>query len=220
MITNRILLTTLVVLTCSSASFAIAPPMPPATSGSGDAGMKHAGVSLSGTTLAINLTEPPASPVTMMSGHGTDFTPAKFDVLENVYFNAQHGWLPDGFFSLPAERSLWIERIGATQPASANFHVYEGGNGMEGMAAWTMNEIYIADGDKWQWDGIMQHDYFTADLPGNYSMSFQVYVGDQSGTQDTSFTPAEATFHFRVVPEPFSVVPLLLGTLGWIMKRR
>ena len=219
MIDNRILTAALVVLTCSSASFAIAPPMPPNTSGSGDAGMKHALVSLSGTTLAVHVAEPPATPVTMMSGHGTDFTPEKFNVLENVFFNAQHGWLPDSFFSLPAERTVWIERIGATQPASANFHVYDGGNGMEGMAAWTMSEIYIADGDKWQWDGKMQHDYFTADLPGNYSMSFRVYLADQSGSQDLSYTPAEATFRFRVVPEPVSAVLLLLGSLGWIVKR-
>ncbi|MCA9189621.1 MAG: hypothetical protein R3E01_06650 [Pirellulaceae bacterium] len=188
-----------------SVASAVTPPMPPLTNGDGDAthnGMKHALVSQAGNALAVHVSDPPPTPVVMTSGFGVDYTPDKFNVLENVYFNAQHGWLPDGPFNLPADSAIWIERTGATQPAGSTFRVYDGGNGSEGMAVWTMDELYTSNGFRWKWDGVMQHDYFTADSAGDYSMSFHVYVGDLQGNPLTSMTGADATFQFRVVPEP------------------
>ncbi|MAT68619.1 MAG: hypothetical protein CMJ58_03770 [Planctomycetaceae bacterium] len=206
---------------------AVTPPMPPMTSGSGDAGMKHALISLTGTTLHVHVSEPPegpASPVEMMSGHGADYEPARFDVLEGKFFNAQHGWLADGFISLPTDRAIWIERTAATQPPGAEFRVYEAGSGMtaipgEGMPFWTLDEIYATDGDSWQWDGVMQHDYYTGDLPGDYAMSFRVYVGDLSGAEDITYTPATATFQFHVVPEPAAWALAGLAAVGWATRR-
>lgn len=197
----------------SVSCWAAAPPMPPLTSGSGDNGMKHALVSVTGTVVGVHISEPPtdvapAAPVVMTSGHGVDFDPAKFDVLEGLYFNAQYGWLPASALMLPADRAIWIERTSASQPAGSEFRVYEGGMGMtndalmEGPAYWTMNEIYAADGDRWQWNGRMQHDYYAADMPGDYAMSFRVYVGDASGAEDLTYAPATTTLQFRVVPEP------------------
>lgn len=223
-----LLLFSLVLFGCpKSSATEFMPPMPGMTSGSMQNGMKHAEVSQAGSTLSVHVAEPPLdiappSPVVMRSGYGADFMhspqagdsfpdPNKFDVLEDVFFNAQYGWLPQGFFNLPAGSFLWIERTNAVQPAGSNFQVYEAGNGAEGMGAWSMNAIYTHDGFRWQWDGAMQHDYYTADLPGQYSMSFSVYVGDSMGEPLGSFTPANATLEFQVVPEPSS---LLLGVLG------
>ena len=214
----------------ASASWAVAPPMPPATSGSGDGGMKHALVSVSGTTVSVHISEPPtdvapASPVVMTSGHGVDYDPGKFDVLEGVSFNAQYGWLPGSALTLPTDRAIWIERTGAMQPAGSAFHVYEGGMGMtndalmEGMPYWTMDEIYANDGDQWQWDGRMQHDYYTADMPGSYAMSFRVYVGDLTGAEDVTYTPGTATLQFRVVPEPATWALAVLGVAGTLARR-
>lgn len=207
-------------LAFSAPCFAVMPPMPGMTSGSGDNGMKHAGIGLSGATLSVSIADPPIAPVTMTSGFGVDYTPNKFDVLEDVHFNAQHGWLPNGFISLPAERAIWIERSGVTQPAGSTFKIYEGGNMTEGMGTWTMNEIYSSNGFKWQWDAAMQHDYYTADQLGNYSLSFNVYVGDLSGVADTNFTPTTAVFEFVVVPEPSALGLVILGAMGLFMKRR
>jgi len=210
-------------MTCETL-LAGAPPMPPMTNGDGNPannGMKHANVSLTGTVLAVNINTPPASPVTMTSGYGMDFTPSKFDVLEDVSFNAQHGWLPDGFFTtLPAGGAIWIKRTGTTQPAGSTFKVYDGGNAIEGMGAWSMNEIYANNGDLWQWDGVMQHDYFTADMPGSYSMSFEVFVGDAVGDAVAGFTPAPATFQFIVLPEPSACALALLAAVGLFCRRR
>ena len=198
------------------------PPMPGMTSGIGDHDMKHIGVGLSGTSLFIHYDPAPPSPavpLTMMSGHGIDYTPDKFDVLEDVYFNAQYGWNPYGFVSLPEGLSVWIERTGATQPAGSTFTVYEAGMGSE-MAAWTMNPIYTTDGARWEWNGVMQHDYYTADLPGSYTMLFDVYVGNASGIPDPGYAPTSATLEFVVLPEPTAIGLASLAALGLLVRRR
>jgi hypothetical protein len=200
------------------------PPSPAMTNGgaSENNGMKHVNVSLTDTVLGIHVDSPPVALVIMTSGLQANFEPAKFDVLEGVYFNAQHGWLPTGFFApLPQDASLWIRRIGATQPAGSSFKVYEAGNMMEGMASWTMNEIYAADGATWRWDGLMQHDYFTADLPGEYSMSFEVYVGDGTGSPLAEYSAASTTLQFLAVPEPTGGWLFLAGVaLVYRVRRR
>lgn len=203
--------------------FAVAPPMPPLTNGDGNVacnGMKHVNISLTDTVLSIHVDDPPPAPVTMASGFGVDYTPDKFNVLEDVYFNAQHGWLPDGIFSPPAGGSIWVRRVAATQPVGSTFRVYEGGNAMEGIGAWSMNEIYSHDDFIWQWDGAMQHDYFTANQAGDYSMTFEVYVGDSVGEAFSEYTPATTTFQFTAVPEPSAALLLLCGLLGFRRFRR
>jgi hypothetical protein len=208
---------------CSAVASAQGPPTPPMTNG-GDAannGMKHVNVSLADGVLGVHVDSPPLAPVVMRSGLGMNYEPAKFDVLEGVYFNAQHGWLPTGFFGeLPAGASIWIRRTAATQPAGSTFKVYEAGNMMEGMASWTMNEIYASDGAMWHWDGLMQHDYFAADLPGDYSMSFEVYVGDPAGDPLPDFSSAAATLEFVVVPEPSGVLLAAAGCGCLLLRRR
>jgi len=190
------------------------PPSPPMTNGGDPAnnGMKHLNVALSKEGLSIPTDSPPASPLTMTSGHGVDFTANKFDVLEDGYFNGQYGWLPDGLFdAMPADASIWIKRTGATSPSGSTFKVYEGGNMREGMDTWSMNEIHATGGTPWQWDGAMQHDYYVADLPGRYSMTFDVFVGDSNGLPTAQFAPATATVDFQVVPEPATG---MLGAIG------
>lgn len=217
-------LTTLLIAFAHGHASAVLPPGPPATNGgaSENDGMKHAEISLSGGIVELHTANPPASPVVMTSGSGIDYTPDKFDVLEDNYFNAQHGWLsPGGFLTeLPAGGSIWMKRLAATQPAGSTFEVFEGGNMAEGMGAWSMAPIYAADNDIWQWDGAMQHDYFTADMPGDYSMSFEVYVGDASGDAIDGFTAAQTTFDFTAVPEPSTCALALLGILGLFVRQR
>lgn len=201
----------------SSLAYAVSPPMPGNTNGDGNPahnGMKHVMVRQTGSVLSVHVDDPPPTPVTMMSGFGVDYTPDKFNVLENVFFNAQHGWLPDGFFNLPTGTSIWIERTGISHPSGAQFRVYEGGNMSQGMASWTMNEIHNMDGYRWQWDGLMQHDYFTADLLGQYTMSFRVYVGDSQGVPVAGFEPAATTLSFQVIPEPVMGSWILLAGIG------
>lgn len=195
------------------------PPMPANTSGTGVNGMIHARVGLVGQELSVSIDSSPPSPVIMASGYGVDYTPDMFNVLENKYFNAQYGWLPNGFISLPANRTLWIERTGVVAPAGASLHVYEAGMAME-LASWTMSEIYAADGDKWQWDGAMQHDYYVADKPGSYSMQFKVYVGDSSGVQDLAYPPATTALSFVALPEPSTAALAIIVAMAAMGMRR
>lgn len=192
-----------------ASAWSASPPMPSMTNGDGNSthnGMKHLAVHLHGTEFEIHAATSPPSPLTMMSAGNTDFTPSKFDVLEGKYFNAQPGWIPDGLFTgLPTDAAVWIERVSASQPAGSQFRVYEGGNMSEGMGAWTMNEVYLADGARWRWDGAMQHDYYTADIPGQYSMNFRVYAGDAAGNPVPGFSAGTATISFVAVPEPYSL---------------
>ncbi|MCA9259263.1 MAG: PEP-CTERM sorting domain-containing protein [Planctomycetales bacterium] len=200
-----------------------APPLPPFTNGDGDPyhnGMKHAMVSLTGQNLAIHVDAAPQEVVAMQSGFGVDFDPSKFDVLEDRYFNAQHGWLPDGQFVLEPNELVWIRRIEVEQPADSEFRIYEGGNGREGIGAWTMQQIYQQDGDAWQWDGAMQHDYFTADRPGEYRVTFEAYIGDDMGIAIPAYAPAQATFSFPAVPEPGSLALAALGVAQATLRRR
>ncbi len=199
------------------------PPLPPMTNGNAnlaDNGMKHALVGLDGTQLAVHIADPPSSPVTMTSGFGVDFE-SLFDVLEGRYFNSQFGWLPDGILIPPVGAEVWIKRTGLTTPVGAKLDVYEGGMG-NGMTSWTMQEIHANDGDLWKWDRLMQHDLFVADKPGEYSMSFEVYFGDEStGAPLSGFGSAEATFNFRTpVPEPSSIAVLLIALVGPLGYRR
>jgi len=213
------------VLVCGQSwavEFNIKPGM---TSGTGDIGMKHAAVSQVDTALNVHIEEPPAdvapaTPVVMMSTFGVDYTPAKFDVLEDRFFNAQYGWNPSGYFSLPAGSSIWIERTGVTQPAGSTFKVYEAGMGTE-MPVWTMNEIYSNNGFRWQWDdGLMQHDFYVADMLGSYSMSFNVYLGDSAGEPWPGYSSASATFEFLAVPEPATLLLLFVGGAALFGRRR
>lgn len=221
---KNICITSFVVLsiTTLSPAFGGMPLGPGQTSGSGDYGMKHAAVTLTGNTLGVTVPAPPASPVVMTDhGFSNDYTAPKFSVLENVYYNAQHGWNADSFVTLPSDRFLWIERTGVTQPSGSTFQVYDGGNMIsETMDDWAMTQIYLTNGEIWQWDGDMQHDYFTADTVGSYSMSFKLYVGDASGVEDTSFYSSAATFEFSVVPEPSSLALSCFAALSWLRRSR
>lgn len=205
----RFCILTFTLLSCAVLASAQLPPLPPMTNGDGNPannGMKHIMLSFDGTDLTAHIDEPPASPVTMMSGHGFDFD-AAFDVLEDRYFNSQHGWL-QGFPIVPPQDSdVWIRRTGATMPDGATLGVFEGGMGME-MNAWTMNEIHTEAGDPWKWDRMMQHDLYVADLPGEYSMSFEVYLGDSTtGEPLTGYGSATTTLYFTTpVPEPAAAV--------------
>jgi hypothetical protein len=83
-----------------------------------------------------------------------------------------------------------------------------------------MDEIHTSDGEIWQWDGVMQHDYYAVDMPGSYSMMFDVYVGDLSGVRDTDYTPVSTTFRFTVVPEPATLALAMLGIYCIVVRRR
>lgn len=111
---HRFVLAITLSLTALFSCMAAAPPMPGMTSSSGDSGMKHVLVSQTGIVLSAHVDSLPASTPVVMMSHQQNYEPSKFDVLEDVYFNAQYRWLPDGFFSLPAGRQSGSRRSSVT----------------------------------------------------------------------------------------------------------
>ncbi|MCA9241390.1 MAG: hypothetical protein KDA37_14375 [Planctomycetales bacterium] len=220
---RTLLSTAAALLAIAGSAAAQLPPLPPMTNGDGNPannGMKHALVSFEGAGLAVHVAQPPASPVTMTSGVGRSYD-APFDLLEGRYFNSQHGWLPEGILVPPTGADVWIKRVSASAPTGASFRVYEGGMG-NGMANWSVQEVYAADGDAWKWDREMQHDLFVADLPGRYSMTFEVYLGDATtGAPLSQYGSATTTLRFTTpVPEPTTSLLALATVAGLLGSRR
>ncbi|WP_197528838.1 PEP-CTERM sorting domain-containing protein [Aeoliella mucimassa] len=200
---------------------AVLPPLPSATNGDGivaNNGMKHLSIDFDESSVTVHAA---TTMVTMMSGEGVDYTPDQFDVIENQYFNSQYGWNFDNIVVLPEDSAIWIRRMDQTTPAGATLRVYEGGMGM-GMANWTMQPLYLNDGDRWMWDGDMQHDMYVADMPGEYSMTYEVYLGDPTtGEALASYGSATTTIGWTVpVPEPGTAALLVLGIAGGIAVMR
>ena len=79
-----------------------------------------------------------------------------------------------------------------------------------------------ADGDLWLWDLEMQHYLYVADLPGEYSMSFELFVGDAvTAAPLAGYTPAAATLAFVVpAPEPASALLAGLALVGFAARRK
>ncbi len=225
----------LIVLSAPSAVAAALPPMPGMTSGLGMSGngMIHAEVAVQGGVVSVVLRDGPsggAQPtdrlVTMVGG-GYD-TP--YDVLNGRMFNAQYGWLPDqtvptppGPIQIGLTEQIWIEPISVTGPGSVS--VYEGGNGEQLMnTGHTMNPIFGTDGSdtKWLWDDdfLMQHNWYVFDTPGDYDITYRVYVGDNSGAAIQSYTPADITLRFTAIPEPGVLSMLGLTSLALLSMRR
>ncbi len=206
-------------------AFGQLPPLPPMTNGDGNPannGMKHVmvGYDSESQQLSVRVDDPPASPVTMTSGFGMSFD-SKFDVLEDRYFNSQHGWLPTGLWLPPAGADVWIKRSSATMPDGATLAVYEGGMG-PALPNWSMQPLYANDGDIWKWDLLMQHDLFVVDQPGEYSMTFEIYMGDlTTGERLDGYESASTTLRFQTpVPEPTTGAMLLMAAIGCFFCRR
>lgn len=186
--------------------------------------MKHVLVGLEGTQVTLHTSDSPPTPVTMTSSVGSDYA-APFDAVEYRFFNSQYGWLPEGILVLPAGAEIWMKRTGIASPGDATLAVYEGGMGNT-MATWTMRELYVSDGDIWKWDRLMQHDVYVADQPGDYAMSFEVYVGDAiTGVALSQYGSAETTLSFRTpVPEPSTALLTLAAAMiafaGWRRSKR
>ena len=109
-------------------------------------------------------------------------------VLNDTYYNAQYGWLVDGFWTPPQDSLLWIQEIKATP----GLLTYSGGNM---MAPHTFDPIFGTDDSPMsiQWDGAMLHNWYAATERGNYMAVYHLYFGDEEGNPTPGYDPAEVT---------------------------
>ncbi len=141
--------------------------------------------------------------------------PGAASVLNGLNYNAQYGWMLDGFWGPPAGSVLWIEQTDATD----GLLVYRGG---------TMTDpgdfapIFGTDGSiaRIRWDGSMLHNWYAAAAPGDYTAAYSIYFGDAQGNPTDGYAAGSATLSWTVVPAPAAGLTLLGAGLLCAPRRR
>jgi len=175
-----------------------------------DGGMVHVMIGWDGASVSAH--QDPAMDVPLIAYPGETYDGAA-SVLDGMSYSSRYGFLNDGFITLNPGEAVWIERVSATDGLMA----FEGG--MRSMADMhTYTPIFESDGDTWQWSGTMNHPWFAAAAPGDYQMTFEIFVGDTSGNRLPGYASDTITLGFIAVPTP-SGVGVLAGA-GLIAPRR
>lgn len=142
--------------------------------------------------------ESPSMATVTMQDTGDDFTgPA--DVLNHTGYNAQFGWLANGFISLPSGAGIYVR----TLSASPYLSVYEETSfqaimGTEGSS------------DLWRWDGTMTHNWYATDVHGPHHARYEVFVGDSMGNPLAGYQAGFVDLSFVYGPD----LSGRIGTLG------
>jgi hypothetical protein len=133
--------------------------------------------------------------------------------LNGLNYNAQYGWMVDGFWSPPTDSFLWIEQTSATPGLLA----FSGGTMMN---QGTFAPIFGTDGSsaRIQWNGAMLHNWYAAAAPGTYTATYSIYFGDAQGNATAGYEAGSATLSWTVVPAPSGAV--VLAGAGLLSARR
>lgn len=134
-------------------------------------------------------------------------------VLNGLNYNAQYGWMVDGFWAPPTGSVIWIEQTSSTPGLLA----YSGGTMMN---QGTFAPIFGTEGSstRIQWNGAMLHNWYAAAAPGTYTATYSIYFGDAEGNATTGYAAGTATLSWTVVPAPSSM--LVLAGAGLLSSRR
>lgn len=161
--------------------------------------MKHADITLVGTTLNVHVDT--TVPVPLLRSL---MAPDEFDasmpwaVLQEKAHNFQYGWNPSGFWAPPSGTAVWIEQLDVT----AGLEVYYVA-GLPISAPY--DPIFGTEGSstRWQWDGFMTHNAYAVLNPSesSYHATYKVYIGDQNTGEATSgYTGAVVQLDFIAEP--------------------
>lgn len=155
-------------VTLSSLAHAGMPPM--------GGPMTHIMVTFDGAAMHAHV---PSTEPRVLQNYGEAYD-APADVLDGMWFNAQYGWMPDGFWEPPAGTFVWIEETSAP-------------DALDTYQAMTFEPIFGTEGApaRWMWSGTMTHNWYAATEPGLYEATYSVYFGDGDGTPDKSYAPTE-----------------------------
>lgn len=160
--------------------------------------MRHLLVSQDGNTIQVCYETSPFSgecggspgPL-VMQDYGEIYDPPA-DVLNGTFYNAQYGWLPDGFFSIPPGSGIFIR----VQSMATGLEVYD---------AFTFEPRFTTAGSDpiWEWDGVMTHHWFAVTACGDYQALFEVYIGDLNSAAPTpGYVPGEVLLTWTVELPP------------------
>ncbi|HLO41226.1 MAG TPA: PEP-CTERM sorting domain-containing protein [Phycisphaerales bacterium] len=176
--------------------------------------MKHIMVHLHGSALEGHVDHSIPTPV--LTSYGETYT-GNASVLNGTLFNAQYGWMAEGFWTPPAGSTLWLEQVSATP----GLRVYEGGMmSMAGMHTFAPIFGTDASSPRIAWDGMMLHNWYAADTAGSYSATYRIYFGDDNGVAIDGYEADEVTLEWTAVPAPASLGLASLGALTFARRRR
>lgn len=190
------------------------------------ADMLHLLISQNGTSLELEFETPVFDLVPLTWADAVYSGPGA--VLNGQAFNAQYGWLANGFFNLPFGSAVFVEAGRVDRGLS--FH-----------DAFSFDPILSTSGSDpvWAWSGQMTHNWVSASRPGLYEADLTVYVGDAlSGAPLAGWTAASVTLAWELgldaavpvasananragpVPAPGSAVVLAAGAVLAVRRRR
>lgn len=130
--------------------------------------MSHLLITVFQQQVYVTFESPSMATVTMQDSND-DFA-GSADVLNHTGYNAQFGWLANGFISLPQGAGIYVRTISA----SPHLNVYEE----------TSFQAILGTGgssDVWRWDGTMTHNWYATDVHGPHHARYEVFVGDNAG---------------------------------------
>ena len=179
--------------------------------------MEHIMISMDANNgLHAHVMTDASNPVEMRRFEGETYD-ANASALNNQYYSDQYGWALDGIVNPGLGNSIWIE----ITSQSAGLSTYDGGMRMM-IPMQTFDPIWGTAGSEpiWQWDGMMQHNWYSAAELGDYEASYRVYIGDSMGVEAAGFTDTNVTLNFRAVPSPSGLAMLGMGTLIATRRKR
>jgi hypothetical protein len=181
--------------------------------------MKHVAIFFDGSAVTAHVEalpdEPAEASVELVRYPGERYTPG--GVLDGTYYSARYGWIIAAPFALGPDERMWIELIGATPGLKA----YLGG--MRTMRdKHSYAPIFGTDGSPagTEWNGMMRHDWFSVDGPGDYEATFRVYVGDAGGAPSPGLEAGEVTLRWTAIPSPGAAGALAVGAVVVGVRRR
>ncbi len=175
---NTLIITTLALMTRS------APAAMPTLGGP----MSHLLVTLFDQQIYIGFESPSMSTVTMQD-HDADFT-GSASVLNGSGYNAQFGWLTNGFISLPPGAGIFVR----TLASSRDLRVYE-------QSSFASILGTDSSSDTWRWDGTMTHNWYATEIHGPHFARYEVFVGDLSGNPLEGYQSGFVELRFQYGPD-------------------
>lgn len=156
------------------------------------------------------------SPVEMLRFAGETYD-GNASALDDQYYTDQFGWALDGIVNPGLGNSIWIEMTSQSDGLST----YDGGMRMM-IPMQTFNPIFGTSNSSssWQWDGMMQHNWYSASELGDYEASYRIYIGDSMGNEASGYTETNVTINLRAVPTPSSLALLGMGSLIATRRKR
>lgn len=197
-------------IACSAAVLTLGGGMALAQSPQLGGEMKHIMVHLHGNMLEGHVD--PIVPTPIMRDYGQVYT-GNAGVLSGTMYNAQYGWMVDGFWAPPVGSHLWIEQITAT----AGLRVYSGGTMMN---QGTFAPIFGTAGSsaRIMWSGSMLHNWYAVDQAGSFEATYRIYFGDAVGAPTPGYMADEVQLNWTAVPAPGTACVMALAAV--LARRR